>query len=130
MKLKVVIFTIVLIPFFVEIVVPRIRPALLLALNVRLQRGEVVRQPLLLRLIEYAYLAELTVEQREAERVRVAYVHTRGSSGHKRRTFVRLEVMVRLLEAGLLLLELVDVLLQRFVTSRRSCQSSCAWRQD
>ena len=38
--------------FLVEVAVPRIRPTRLLALDVRLQGGEVVGQALLLRLVE------------------------------------------------------------------------------
>ena len=99
--------------------VPRVRPVLLVLRNLLLQRRDVVRQALLLHLVEDAYLSQLAVEERDEESVGVADVRPSMVSADEGCALIRFEVMVGFLEAGPLLLELVNVLLQSFVASRR-----------
>ena len=98
--------------------VPCVRPVLLVLCNLLLQRRDVVRQALLLHLVEDAYLSQLAVEERDEESVGVANVRPRMVPADQGCAFIRFEVVVGFLEAGLLLLELVNVLLQSFVAFR------------
>lgn len=114
MQVEVVVIFIVWI-LVVQVLRPRIRPVQLVLFDLLLQRGDFVREPLLLRLVEHADLLEFAVEKGDEKRVRARRVRARAD---KSGMLVRLEVMEGLLEADFLLLELVDVLLQRLIAAR------------
>lgn len=114
MQVEVVVIFIVWI-LIVQVLRPRIRPVQLVLFDLLLQRGDFVREPLLLRLVEHADLLEFAVEEGDEKRVRARRVRARAD---KSGMLVRLEVMEGLLEADFLLLELVDVFLQRLIAAR------------
>ena len=112
-RLKVVVVFIIIVVPSVHILVSRVRPALLLALDLVLQRRDVVLEALLLRHVEEVDFLELAVEGGDEERVGGAGV----AGADERGVLVRFEVVVRILKtaAVLVLLELVYLLLQCLV---------------